>query len=346
MIILKHLTVERFRLLREINLHFPQRGSILVQGPNEAGKSALLESIYFALYGTPIATGTADHGRSSIDDLVLYGSSQANVTLTLSIAATELVINRVIERGEGQQVTLRVRKLGMPEEELITRLDTANERIIAELGRMDGETLRNSCFIEQKSLERLETLPGTEREATLRKLLGLEKLMRLTERFKLTPDDEHMFHESAERLKLAEVQARIPELSQKLGELEAALDAVTVSEDLAEASQQEADIAEQELSLEQLRARRSELKLRQNRIQQLKKADSTLGEIIEAYDAMAEAWRELPELEREIVELDRREHEELPALEKRVKELVDLTRSFGTLERMSNDMLTAVSTIK
>ncbi|TMD64595.1 MAG: hypothetical protein E6I97_24830, partial [Chloroflexi bacterium] len=70
MIILKHLTVEHFRLLREIDLHFPQRGSILFQGPNEAGKSALLESIYFALYGTPIAS---DHGKSSIDDLVLYG---------------------------------------------------------------------------------------------------------------------------------------------------------------------------------------------------------------------------------------------------------------------------------
>ncbi len=346
MIILKHLTVEHFRLLREINLHFPQRGSILVQGPNEAGKSALLESIYFALYGTPMATGTTDHGRSSIDDLVLYGSSQANVTLSVSIGATELVINRVIERGKGQQVTLHVRKLGMPEEELITHLSSANERIIAELGRMDGDTLRNSCFIEQKSLERLETLPGIEREATLRKLLGLEKLMRLTELFKLTPDDEQMLNESSERLKLAEVQARIPELSQQLGELEAALDAVTVSEDLAEASQQDSDIAEQELSLEQLRERRSELKHRQNRIQQLKKADSTLGEIIEAYDAMAEARRELPELEREIVELDRREHEELPALEKRVKELVDLTRSFGTLERMSNDLLVAVSSIK
>ncbi|HLZ80360.1 MAG TPA: AAA family ATPase [Ktedonobacteraceae bacterium] len=343
MIILKHLTVERFRLLQEINLHFPQRGSILIQGPNEAGKSTLLESIYFALYGTPMTT---DHGWSSIDDLVLYGSSQANVTLALSIGATELVINRVIERGKGQQVTLRIHKLSMPEEEIITGLGVANERIIAELGRMDGETLRNSCFIEQKSLSRLETLPGSERETTLRKLLGLEKLARLMDQFKLTPHDELMLNESAEYFKLAEVQARIPELSQKLGELEAALDAVTVSEELLEISQQEADIAEQKLSLEQLRERRSELKQRQSRIQQLKKADATLIEIIEAYDAMAEARRKLPELEREIAEHDRREHEELPALEKRAKELVDLTRSFGTLERLSNDLLIAVSTIK
>ncbi|HEX6557652.1 MAG TPA: AAA family ATPase [Ktedonobacteraceae bacterium] len=343
MIILKHLTVEHFRLLREINLHFPQRGSILVQGPNEAGKSALLESIYFALYGAPI---TSDHGKSSVDDLLLYGSSQASVTLTLSVGATELIINRVIERGKGQQVTLQVRKLGMPEEEPITRLGTANERIISELGRMDGETLRNSCFIEQKSLHRLEDLPGSEREMTLRKLLGLEKLLRLTEQFKLTPNDERMLQESTGRLKLAEVQARIPALSGRLGELEAVLDAVSISEDLTEVTQQEADIAEQELSLEQLRAKRAELKACQSRILQLQKAGATLGEIIAAYDAIAEARRELPELEREIAELDRREHEELPELEKRVKELVDLTRSFGTLERLSNDLLSAVNTIK
>lgn len=343
MIILKHLTVERFRLLREINLHFPQRGSILIQGPNEAGKSALLESIYFALYGTAIAS---DRSKSSVDELVLYGSQQASVTLTLSIGATELIINRIIERGKGQQVTLYVHKVGMPEEEPITGLGSANERIITELGCMDGETLRNSCYIEQKSLHRVENLPGSEREATLRKLLGLEKLMRLTEQFKLTPNDERMLHESTERLNLAEVQARIPELSRRLGELEAALDAVSVSEDLTEISQQEADIAEQELFLEQLREKRAELKGRQSRILQLNKADATLGEIISAYDEIAEARRELPELEREIAELDRREHEELPALEKRVKDLVDLTRSFGTLERLSNDLLSAVNTIK
>src|SRR5437660_8245381 len=109
MIILKHLTVERFRLLRSMNLHFPQRGSILIHGPNEAGKSTLFESIYFALYGEPLATSRGRMYQDphkgglynpSLDDLILYGASNAIVTLTLSISATELIINRVIERGK------------------------------------------------------------------------------------------------------------------------------------------------------------------------------------------------------------------------------------------------------
>src|SRR6266702_701968 len=114
MIILKHLTVERFRLLREINLHFPQRGCILIQGPNEAGKSALLESLYFALYGESLSSS---RGRRSLDDLVLYGAANASVALTFLVGATELTISRVIERGNGQRATLQVRRLGVDGEE-------------------------------------------------------------------------------------------------------------------------------------------------------------------------------------------------------------------------------------
>src|SRR5438270_8191393 len=117
MITLKHLTVERFRLLREINLHFPQRGSILIEGPNEAGKTALLESIYFALYGEPLTLLTSNHQKRTLDDLVLYGASQAKVSLTLSIGAGELLITRSIKRradGAEQQVSVQMRRLGIP----------------------------------------------------------------------------------------------------------------------------------------------------------------------------------------------------------------------------------------
>ena len=341
MIILKHLTIESFRLLREINLRFPQRGSILIQGPNEAGKSALFESIYFALYGLPLV-----EKQRTLDDLILYGAPQASVTLTLSIDTTEMTITRRIVRGEGQSVTLLIRKPELPEAQPITDLATANERIIAELGDLDSETLRNSCFIEQKGLHRLEELPGSQRETTLRKLLGLAQFQELSEQFKLTPLDTQLLQEATERLQLATLQARIPEVSLHLGQLEESLDAVAVAADLKEINQQEQDIAEQEPSLATISTQRADLKSRQQRIFHLKKADSTLSEIITAYDTIAEAQRELPVLDHDIAELERREREELPPLEQRAHELADLTRSFGTLERMSNDLLITVGTIK
>ena len=343
MIILKHLTVERFRLLHEVNLHFPQRGSILIQGSNESGKSALLESIYFALYGEALV---AHQRKRSFDDLISYGATSATVSLILSIGTTEMTVTRTIERGKGQNVTLAIRNLGMPPEEPITELLVANERVVTELGHIDGASLRNSCLLEQKALERLETLNGIERETTIRKLLGLDQLLALTERFKVMPEDDQQIHESRERLLLAEIQMRIPELSQQLDDVEAALDAVAVSEDLQEIDLQEMDISEQGQIQEQVEHRRNELKGHQIRIQQLRKADDTLAKIITSYDEMAEVRHQLPELEKQISDLERREQEDLPLLEKRVNELGELTRSFGTLQRLSNDLLSAVDAIK
>ncbi len=343
MITLKHLTVERFRLLRHMDLHFPPRGSILIQGPNEAGKSALLEGIYFALYGEPLQF---DSEKRSLDELISYGASEAVVTLTLSMNTTDLTITRTLERGKGQRGTLTIHHPGSSSDETLTRLGVVNERIIAELGRMDGNALRNSYLVEQKGLDRLEHLRGVERETTVRKLLGLERLNHIGEQFKLTPSDERQMEDSKQRLRLAEIQERIPAQSQQLETLEVALDVVSVAEDLVFISQQEADIAEQEVSLETISTSRAELKSKQSRIQQLKRAEMTLSQIISSYDEMTQARFEMPLLERQIAELERREQEELPALEKRVADLVELTKSFGTLQRMSNDLLTSVDSIK
>ncbi|HEY7419833.1 MAG TPA: AAA family ATPase, partial [Ktedonobacteraceae bacterium] len=342
MIILKHLTVERFRLLRELNLHFPQRGSILIQGPNEAGKSALLESIYFALYGEPLTSGRS---LRSLDELIFYGASNAIVTLTLSIGATELAITRVIERGQGQRVSLQIHRLGLAPEEL-TDMQKANARIIAEIGGIDGASLRNSCLVEQKGLARLEHIAGAERETTMRKLLGLEQMESLSKRFSVQPEDEQRLQEASQYLHLAELQHHIPEVSKRLEEIEVALDAVTVHEQLEDIKLQEADIAEQEQALSEIEQRRLELRNKASRGQQLQKADAVLSEIITSYDKIAEAQREVPNLEGQIADLELREREDLPELQGRVNELAELSQSFGTLQRMSNDLLASVDSIK
>ncbi len=349
MIILKHLKVERFRLLREIDLNFPQRGSILIQGPNEAGKSTLFESIYFALYGESLASAKKKRLQDEnerYDDLIFYGENEATISLILTIGPTELFITRHIERGKGQTVALSVRKLGIPAEEYITDFDVANTRIINEIGQIDGATLRNSCFIEQKALNRLEQLSGGERETTLRKLLGLEKLTRLKEQFQIAAEDERLLAESVELFQLAEIQNRIPDLSIQIGQLEAALDAITVREDLTMISKQETEIKEQEHNFEELQRKRGALNGQLNRIQQLRKVQSILEEIITAYETIAGAQRALPELEHQLTDIERREREELPVLEQRVQNLSDLTHSFGTLERMAADLLIAVNTIR
>ena len=196
----------------------------------------MFESIYFALYGESLTakrTRRSQDENKRYDDLILYGENEAHVTVILTIGPSELIIKRSVKRGKGQEISLIVRRLGMLEEH-ITSLDVANARIIREIGYIDGATLRNSCLIEQKALSRVEQLSGSEREATLHTLLGLEKLTRLAEQFKVTDEDERLLTESKELLDLAEIQSRIPELSAQLGQLEEALDAVTIREGLVE----------------------------------------------------------------------------------------------------------------
>ncbi len=343
MIILKHLTIERFRLFRSMNLHFPQRGSILIQGPNEAGKSAFIESIYFALYGESLAV-RREH--RSLDDLILYGATDAVVSLTLSVGTSELTVTRTLERGHDQVASLLVKQLGMPDEPPITDLVAVNERVVSVLGKLDGSTLRDSGLIEQKGLTRLETISEAARETTIRNLQGLDVLTELLEQFQISPEDDQHLNVCSDRLTLADVQSHIPQVRAQLGQLEDALDAVQVHDYLAAIEQQEVEISELEQALEDIHSKRLELKSRQARVLQLKKAGATLSEIIASYDDIAEAHRELPVLEQQIADLERREREELPKIERRVSDLAELTRSFGTLQRMSNDLLTAVDSIK
>ena len=105
MIILKHLTVERFRLLREIDLHFPQRGSILIQGPNEAGKSTLFESIYFALYGESLTSKRNKRSRDEnerYDELIFMVKTRlmslSSLLLVLLNSASSVILNEVKAR--------------------------------------------------------------------------------------------------------------------------------------------------------------------------------------------------------------------------------------------------------
>ncbi len=343
MIILKHLTVERFRLFQALDLHFPQRGSILIQGPNEAGKSALIESIYFALYGESL---TSKRGKRSLDDLIFYNAPDATVSLVLSVGATELTIKRTLLRKKGQQISLLVRQLGMPAEDVITDLTQANQRIIAEMGGVDGTVLRNTGLITQKSLALLETISGEECETTVRKSLGIELFSQLTEQFQIKAEDDETLQNWHERLQLAEMQARIPYVIEQLNRCKDALDAVQVHEHLDEIDLQETEIDELAQTVREIQTKRLDLKNGLGRVNQLKKADATLSEIIASYEDIAEAQEKLPELEKEIEQLEHREREELPRIESRVNELSELTRSFGTLQRMSNDLLDAVDTIK
>lgn len=219
MIVLRRLRVEDFKLLRHVEVVFPRRASVLIEGLNESGKSTLFESVFYALYGSPlIAEG---RGKGNLESVIRYGADSTTVELLLEVDDTELEICRTVARNRPSQAALTVRRPGAPEERVAGVL-AVNARVVEELGGLDSEALLNSCFVEQKKLSKLEDLGIGQRKESLRKLLNLERLTDLADRLKVTVQDERTLAQARDRLELAEVVAELPRVARQRVALEAA----------------------------------------------------------------------------------------------------------------------------
>src|SRR5712691_8464718 len=90
MILLHRLRTQNFKQLAEVSLQFPEQGTILIEGLNEAGKSSLFEAVFFALYGRTLVSDQEYH----IADLKSYGADEMRVDLDFSIDGRPFAVSR------------------------------------------------------------------------------------------------------------------------------------------------------------------------------------------------------------------------------------------------------------
>ncbi|MGZ3601013.1 MAG: AAA family ATPase, partial [Ktedonobacterales bacterium] len=239
MILLRRLRVHALKQLRDVDIWFPRHGSILIEGQNEAGKSTIFEAIYFALYGAALV---GEERRATLDDLIPHGAPAASVELTIvagETGQTTLEIQRsqsraVDGRRRAQQARLVVRRAGARTEELHGP-SAVNERIQQELSGLDGDALRNSCFMEQKALDRIEALSRDQREVAVAKLLGLERLSRIEREIEKACKEHTQHVELTRRMaQLAELRADAADRARSVAEGEARLRAARVRALVAE----------------------------------------------------------------------------------------------------------------
>ena len=336
MILLQHLHVRALKQLCDVDLWFPRRGSVLIEGSNESGKSTLFEAIYFALYGSPLI---GEEARATLEDLLPHSGTPAQVDLTLTTQEATLEIRRrLFPASSARRVThearLRVRRDGRPLEEL-NGPSAVNARILQELNGLDGEALRNSCFMEQKGLDRVERLSRDQRETAVARLIGIERLRRI----------EKELHEAGETEKRALVRLReeyeIAQLRQSAIEAEtraqaaeAQMRAAWVRLRLEERDSRNLEIAAQREQLAALIAERERLTGQLAALAQvqtfqaaLDEADAHLTEAAAAQHAQAEAAAQL-------AELARIEREMLPPAIERLAALGALETQLRTVEEL------------
>lgn len=294
MIHLKRLYAHNFKQLQEIELRFPDRARVLVQGKNEAGKSTLFEAVFFALFGNALATET---GTRNLDDLIRYGIEKAIVELDVQFGARLFKIKRTITRGKSNTWELDVARDGDALEEI--RGNTAvNKRLIAELG-FDGDALLNTCFVEQKKLEKLEGMSKAKREESMAKLLNLDALVALESDLKIRGEDKQELERLRKRADLADIQAELPTHEKELSMVEGKLALIDLRGAVDGAVGELRAVQQLDAAIQTLVAQRETAAQRVERIGALKQAMLDVKNARDAVERIADITREIERLKQE-----------------------------------------------
>ena len=205
--ILHRLSAHNFKQLTDVNLRFPERGTILIEGHNEAGKSSLFEALYFALYGK-----THQEGQNH-ENLTRYGETTLRVELEFSIGERRFTVRRSLSptaRTLGHRVELEYP--GTDGKSVLNRSVTSVKTQLQEEISLTSEALTNTCFVAQKKLGNLETLSRQERETAINELLNLKIISDLQKNFVLTPDEKQEVQHQQARVEIARLDDRYPDL--------------------------------------------------------------------------------------------------------------------------------------
>src|SRR5512139_1866845 len=221
-----HLRISGFLSYRDpVNLDFSQFDYACISGHNGAGKSSLLDSITWALFGEA-------RGKSS-DIINLHPEvKSAEVAITFEHEGNTYRVQRTLPRNKSTILEFQVKTQDgwRPLTEKTTRDTQAR---IEQTLRLDYDTFVNASFFLQGKADQFTQQNPGKRKEVLSNILGLE----MWEQYK---------NRSAERRKL--IEREVDGIEARLSEIDA---------ELAEEDARKARLAELESTLAQLTATRT-----------------------------------------------------------------------------------------
>lgn len=120
----------------------------------------------------------------------------------------------------------------------IVKGKNVTKRVEQELG-LDGDAMLNSCFVEQKNLDKLENSEASKRRDTIAKLMNLEKFTAIEKEFKEQFRDlQDQISISKEKIRLAEIESEIPKKQRLLGNINHKLDLIDLQKKLNDLSKE------------------------------------------------------------------------------------------------------------
>ncbi len=251
-------------------------GTNVLVGMMGAGKSAVLEAITYALFGTLPQVQTR---RIKLDELIMnrpkqMGSAEVEVSF-IAPDGEEYIVKRVIERGSGTTFSeLRKASGELIESPSATRVSEAIQSIL----KLDYDLFERAVYSEQNRLDYFLTLPRGKRMESIDELLSIDKL----------------------ELARKNMGTLVHRIQERIDDRRAALNELRQDAALAALPALEQGLNELELSKQGIHARLKQLQ------PELESVQRELQQLREVEQRLAQLEKSLKELEGEITQLNQR----------------------------------------
>jgi len=170
-LIIHRLKVSGFKIMGDqINLDFPVEGRIGILGPNESGKTTLLEAVEYALYG--LKRGRAP--EESRENIVTWGKEEARLEIEFTSGQEMFLLRRVFDVHGGHKATLSPIANGREDSAHAVNSVTEIEAKIEQITGMDRDSFTKLVYVKQKDLDALKELAKARREQLVNKVMGIE----------------------------------------------------------------------------------------------------------------------------------------------------------------------------
>ena len=212
-----HLRIENFLSYRSCELSFQGLHTACICGINGAGKSSLLESMTWALWGKCRAP--------SEDDLIRSGTESATVDITFLCEGTVYRVLRSRPRNKTGALEFQIRDGEHNFRSISQRTLQGTQQAIEQVLKMDYETFINSAYLRQGRADEFTLKKPAERKRVLAEILRLsqydalaEQSRELEKEFKLSSSSlkEEIEHLEIELDKRPQVEQRKLEVAHSL----------------------------------------------------------------------------------------------------------------------------------
>lgn len=155
-----------------------EHGFTVIAGPNGSGKSSLLESIFFALYGSKAGPAM----DRSLPDILRIGSDVGSVQLTFSYGAQRYLARMALRRRADNVISEKEDcRLSRDDGEEWVGVENVSQAV-EELFGMNRDDFTNCVYVRQGEIDQLIRTSEEERRRMIDRLLRLEKLDRYAKR--------------------------------------------------------------------------------------------------------------------------------------------------------------------